>query len=80
MKRGAVNTLQDPIKQNTQDPAWTDQWLSNKLDGVLLVAGQTTQLVQDKLNRITQLFGPAAKIAFKIDGNVRPGDQRGKEQ
>lgn len=56
------------------------KWLNNKLDGVLLVAGQTTQLVHDKLNRITQLFGSAAKITFKIDGNVRPGKDRGKEQ
>ncbi|EME41920.1 hypothetical protein DOTSEDRAFT_27026 [Dothistroma septosporum NZE10] len=80
MKTIAVGGLQDPIKPGTAtDPVWADQWLNNKLDGVLLVAGQTTQLVQDKLNRITQLLGPAAKIAFKLDGNVRPGDQRGKE-
>ena len=44
MKNTAVTALQDPIKQGTtNDPAWTDHWLNNKLDGVLIVAGQTTR-------------------------------------
>ncbi|KAK4493896.1 hypothetical protein PRZ48_015081 [Zasmidium cellare] len=79
MRNGAVSGLQDPPKQGSSDPDWDAVWLNNQLDGVLLVAGNTPELVQDKLDRIKKLFGTSAKLAFRIDGKVRPGAQKGNE-
>lgn len=80
MRSGAVSGLQDPAKQGTSDPDWEAAWLNNQLDGVVLVAGNTPQLIQDKLDRIKKLFGGSAKLAFRIDGKVRPGAEKGNEQ
>lgn len=80
MRSGAVSGLQDPPKQGSSDPDWESVWLNNQLDGVVLVAGNTPALIQDKLDRIKKLFGNSAKVAFRIDGKVRPGAQKGNEQ
>lgn len=79
MRSDSTRALEDPVKPNTSDPDWDAEWLSNSLDGVLSVAGSDFQTVQDKINRITNLFGSSIKLAFKIDGNTRPGQFRGKE-
>lgn len=81
MKTTAVEELADPPKTgDTGDPKWDDVWLQSEIDGVLLVAGQTPELVKEKLDRIVKLFGDSTKLAFKEDGKVRPGNQKGHEQ
>ncbi|CZT15973.1 uncharacterized protein RCC_01813 [Ramularia collo-cygni] len=79
MKSSAVGTLNDPKKDGSATPKWDDEWLNNNIDGVLLVAGNTTALVNEKLDRITKLFGDSMKLAFKHSGKVRPGEQKGHE-
>jgi Dyp-type peroxidase family len=79
MKSQAVKELADPKGENS-DPKWEQQWLTNEgVDGVLLVAGNTSGLVQEKLDRILKLFGDSVKLAFKESGNVRPDEHKGKE-
>lgn len=81
MKATAVSGLQDPIKPGTggQAPNWDSAWLSTSIDGVLLVAGNTTGLVREKLDRIIKLFDGSVQLAFEIHGQVRPGEFRGTE-
>ncbi|PPJ57342.1 hypothetical protein CBER1_01382 [Cercospora berteroae] len=81
MKSAAVSGLQDPIKQgaNPQTPDWEADWLNKQVDGVLLVAGNSTGLVKEKLDRITALLSNSVRLAFKVDGKVRPGAQHGRE-
>ena len=81
MKTAAISDLQDPIKAGAdgRTPDWDNDWLSKQIDGVLLVAGNNVGLVNEKLGRITALFGASIQLSFKIDGNVRPGTQKGKE-
>lgn len=82
MRKGATGTLNDPIKDDGTGttPKWDDEWLNNEIDGVVLVAGNTPELVEERLARIVGLFGDSVKVAFKESGKVRPGEQRGHEQ
>lgn len=80
MKSSAVGTLNDPIGSDATTPKWDAEWLNKEIDGVVLVAGNTAALVQEKLDRIVKLFGGSAKMVFKECGSIRPGDQRGHEQ
>lgn len=80
MKANAVSSLQDPPQTgNRSMPDWDTHWLDKPIDGVLLVAGNTPDLVQDKLDHINKLFDGSIKLAFKVAGKVRPGDQKGHE-
>lgn len=80
MKSSAVEKLDDPKKDNSSTPKWDQEWLNSEIDGVLLVAGNSTGLVKEKLDRITKLFGDSVEMAFKHSGNVRPNEQKGHEQ
>jgi hypothetical protein len=33
-----------------------------------------------RLDRIVKLFDNSIKVSFKLEGNVRPGEQKGNEQ
>ncbi|KXS94273.1 hypothetical protein AC579_7278 [Pseudocercospora musae] len=81
MKQAAVQDLQDPPRPNADGntPNWEDDWLTKQIDGVLLIAGNTTALIQEKLNQITRLFNDSIKLAFEISGQVRPGENKGHE-
>lgn len=80
MKSSAVGTLSDPKKDGSNIPNWDEEWLESEVDGVVLVAGNSSALVQDKLDRIVKLFDGSIKLAFKHIGAVRPGGQKGHEQ
>lgn len=80
MRSSAVSVLADPKKDDSGTPKWDDEWLNNEIDGVLLVAGNTSALVREKLDRVVKLFSDSVKLAFEDSGNVRPGEQKGHEQ
>lgn len=80
MKAAAVSDLHDPVKaDDPQTPDWEADWLDHQIDGVLLVAGNCKDIVHKKLHHIISQFGSSVQRALKIDGNVRPGTQKGKE-
>jgi hypothetical protein len=82
MRATAVGTLADPADaaSGSSNPKWDSEWRGPEIHGVLLVAGNTTALVKEKLDRIVKLFDGSVKLDFKLDGKVRPGDQKGHEQ
>ncbi|SMR49317.1 unnamed protein product [Zymoseptoria tritici ST99CH_3D1] len=79
MRATAVDKLADPKSPMGSDPIWDPEWHGHEIHGVLLVAGNTPALVKEKLDRIIKLFDGSIKLAFKLDGQVRPGEQKGHE-
>ncbi|SMQ48323.1 unnamed protein product [Zymoseptoria tritici ST99CH_3D7] len=79
MRATAVDKLADPKSPMSSDPIWDPEWHGHEIHGVLLVAGNTPALVKEKLDRIVKLFDGSIKLAFKLDGQVRPGEQKGHE-
>lgn len=65
---------------NPGDP-WAKQPPDVRLhDGLLIVSGDSEETVSDKLDEILDRFGSSVEETLRIDGNVRPGDNRGREQ
>lgn len=79
MKAVAKETLQDPLKNG--QPNYEKAFMSpDKLHGVILVAGNTTQIVKNKLGDIKKFLGGTVSEIETIEGKVRPGDVNGHEQ
>ena len=80
MKAVAGNILADPVQSNGQ-PKYEPAFLSpEKLHGIILVAGNTAQIVDTKLNDIKKVLGGTVKEVTTIKGKVRPGEFKGHEQ
>lgn len=83
-ERGAFG--QDDLSQwmqefhNPGDP-WVEHPPDVRLhDGLLIVSGDSEKTVSDKLDEILNRFGSSLEETLRIDGKVRPGDNRGREQ
>ena len=79
-------TGQDDLSQwmqefhNPGDP-WAQHPPDERLhDGLLIVSGDSEGIVSDKLDEILNTFGSSVEETLSIDGKVRPGDNRGREQ
>lgn len=79
MKAVAKDTLQDPIANG--EPKYEGAFNSpEKLHGVVLVAGNTPQIVENKLADVKKTLGATVKEMATIKGKVRPGEVKGHEQ
>ena len=58
---------------------WMRDFLSDRIDGVLLIAGPDPSFVSYHGNALRERFGTAIKIVYSEMGKVRPGAQRGHE-
>lgn len=84
-KNGAIKdapSLNDPMDGNK--PKWDKEFLE-RIDGVILVAGDSQNTTQKKVKEVIQVFGRSEKkssidIVRSMDGQVRPGDEQGHEQ
>ncbi|KXN90737.1 Dye-decolorizing peroxidase msp1 [Leucoagaricus sp. SymC.cos] len=87
-KTGALTdakSLGDPLQANSQTlPDWDQAFLNDQIDGVLLVAGDSHETVQEKIKEIHTIF-PAdpnhssVTVVTTITGDVRPGAESGHE-
>lgn len=84
-KNGALEdalALNDPM--DGDKPKWDPEFLE-RIDGVILVAGDSQKTTGEKVHEVTNIFGHGSNrssihIVRSIDGKVRPGDQAGHEQ
>lgn len=84
-KKGAIKdapSLNDPMVGDK--PKWDKEFLE-RIDGVILVAGESDKTTKKKIKEVLKVFGRDGKkssidIVRSMDGNVRPGDQDGHEQ
>ena len=79
MKAVAKDTLHDPVANG--QPKYEPAFMSpEKLHGVILVAGNTPQIVENRLTDIKKILGATVKEISTIKGKVRPGEFKGHEQ
>lgn len=79
MKDVAKDVLQDPVTNG--QPNYEPAFLSpDKLHGVILVASNTPQGVENRLSDIKKILGSTVKEITTIKGKVRPGEFKGHEQ
>lgn len=79
MKAVAKDILNDPVANG--QPKYEPAFMSpDKLHGVILVAGNTPQIVDNKLADIKGVLGATVKEIITIKGKVRPGSVKGHEQ
>ncbi len=84
-KNGAVKdapSLNDPMDGNK--PKWDKEFLE-RIDGVILIAGDSEKTTKKKTQEVIKVFGRSEKkssieIVRSMDGSVRPGDEEGHEQ
>lgn len=72
--------LGDP---GTQSGATTPQWdpaFLGDIHGVILVTGECQVTVNDLLNQTVNIFQSTVKEVIRLEGKVRPGDEKGHEQ
>ncbi|QRV75636.1 Dyp-type peroxidase family [Ceratobasidium sp. AG-Ba] len=63
---------------NTFDPKW-EQAFKTRIDGVLIVAGESWVSVNKKVDDTLKTFGTSIRVIYNLKGSVRPGDQKGHE-
>jgi Dyp-type peroxidase family len=72
---------QDTIK-NLNDPPllnWSKTFISDRIDGVFLLAGRDRSSLTVRYNELLRNFGTSVKVVYSEIGNVRPGAERGHE-
>lgn len=78
---GAVSqapSLGDPTSGGKLS-TWLPEYLSGKIDGVLLVTGSIQADTEKHAQEIQDFFGASITVIRKEEGNVRPGSEAGHE-
>ncbi|KAK7755328.1 dye-decolorizing heme-containing peroxidase [Diatrype stigma] len=70
--------LGDDLKQSSNDPDWVPGF-KEKIDGVILVAGDSQHSVHNHLNKAVAVLGKTIKEVLNLFGHVRPGKEEGHE-
>jgi len=63
---------------NGFNPNWLPAFKS-EIDGVILVAGDCSASVQEGLSNVEHVLGKSIQKVLKVEGNVRPGKEKGHE-
>ena len=86
--------LGDPIEPGSQfTPKWDKNWIPGAIvkdatgkdvivkdiHGLIMVTGDNPNRVENRLNEIKDHFSSASSV-HQLEGNIRPGDQKGHEQ
>ena len=70
-------------------PNWDKNWLPGAIvkdttvkviHGLIMVTGDDQGRVDERLTKIRDIFSGLISEVHKLEGNVRPGDQKGHEQ
>ncbi|KAK7437242.1 dye-decolorizing heme-containing peroxidase [Stygiomarasmius scandens] len=69
-----ADSLGDPGTTN-----WVSQFTQKSIDGVLLLASNDVQNVDDQLANIQSILGDSISEVYRIDGAARPGNEQGHE-
>jgi len=69
-----IRTLNDPPRSG-----WLRKFISDRIDGVFLVAGPNKPVVTSLSDELLGLLGASIKVVYSEVGNTRPGTQRGFE-
>jgi Dyp-type peroxidase family len=72
--RDTIERLHDP---STSD--WLKEFVSDRVDGLLLLTGPSRSTVRFYCNDLLRLLGAAIKVVYSEIGNTRPGAHRGFE-
>lgn len=78
-ERGAAHPDTIALLHDPPTSTWVDGFLSDRIDGVLLVAGLDPAAVSYHGNSLQQRLQPGAKLVYSEMGTVRPGRDRGRE-
>lgn len=70
-----ASALGDPGTDN-----WEDAFSGTSIHGVMLLASDTTDNVNDELSNIKDIFGDSVEELHSILGEARTGDQEGHER
>jgi Dyp-type peroxidase family len=71
-------SLGDPTAGGTPS-TWRPEYLSNKIDGVLLITGGIQIDAEKRAAEIGRIFGTAIQVIRTEEGAVRPGPEAGHE-
>jgi Dyp-type peroxidase family len=80
--KNQANVLGDPFDDaNPQKPpiTWLPEFLSDAIDGVFLVTGESENSVNDEARHVLSSLGSAIAVIYDETGHVRPGLARGHE-
>jgi Dyp-type peroxidase family len=69
-----IASLHDPLPER-----WLGEFRSDRIDGVLLIAGPNEYSVTSRGNSLRQRLGSAIKTVYSEMGTVRPGRDRRRE-
>ncbi|KAL5503918.1 DYP1 [Sanghuangporus vaninii] len=78
---GNASALGDTGKTDSSGnfvPDWLEPF-KNEIDGVILVAGDSRESVQEGDNKVEHVLGHSIKEVFKVKGQTRPGKEKGHE-
>ncbi|KAI5119113.1 hypothetical protein M0805_007860 [Coniferiporia weirii] len=60
------------------DSGWLPAFKS-EIDGVILIAGDSQITLNEGTNKVEHILGTSTKEVLKVNGNVRPGKEKGHE-
>lgn len=63
----------------TFDPSWTPEFKRGNIDGVLLIAGDSQQSVDQALSKALSALRHTVSEVINMFGHVRPGKEEGHE-
>jgi Dyp-type peroxidase family len=69
-----IKKLHDPPPSN-----WLKKFISDRIDGILLVTGRDRASVTFHSNHVLRLLGSSIKVVYSEIGITRPGAERGHE-
>jgi Dyp-type peroxidase family len=69
-----IYSLNDPPSST-----WVKKFVSDRIDGVLLITGPDVQSVTFHSEELLRFLGASIKVIFSEVGNTRPGAERGHE-
>jgi Dyp-type peroxidase family len=74
-------THQDTIKKLNDPPPsnWLNEFISDRIDGILLVTGRDRSSVTSHSNQLLRSLGSSIKVVYSEIGNTRPGGERRHE-
>lgn len=72
--------LSDASSLGDQTANWVSAFAGTDIDGVLLLASDTLDNVNNLLTQIQSTLGSSISEVYRIQGQARPGDQAGHER
>ncbi len=78
-ERGADHPVTIAALNDPPPETWVHGFVSDRIDGVFMIAGPDTSFVTRQVNWLRERLGTAIKPVYSGMGTVRPGRERGHE-